>query len=367
MRALTLVTGGTKGIGLSITKGLERRGIAYITCGRDIQALQQTGAEFSIATDLSTTSGVRELIKKTLEYCQKNNCWISALVNNAGVVENGRLENASDGSWERMMTVNSYAPFALCRAFIPTMKKNDFGRIVNVASLAGLQGYNYSSIYCASKHALVGLTRGLNHELETTNIVVSAVCPGFVDTPMLQSAALRLSESKRISLSQAMSHFASQNDEGKLTKTSEVTEVVMRCLGDSAQAGVQVVRPHVRFADSPSQGRGKGFSHAAISTGRWCSVAGQVGVEAGPGLVAQFKLALQRNLEMVRQQGGGPHNIVSLIVYVTDMDNYRNNLEGLGRAFRESMLGFYPPMALVETTNLVDIGAVVEIQSAAVL
>ncbi len=181
--AVALVTGGGKGIGAAVARRLAAEGLAVIVCGRDGARLDAVAAEVrgrAMVADLSDPSSRDALLAAAGD--------VDVLVNNAGIAESASLARTTDDIWERTFALNVTAPFALCRALVPGMAKRGWGRVVNVASNAGLRGYAYTSAYGASKHALVGLTRSLAVEFARQGVTVNAVCPGFVDTAMSDRA-----------------------------------------------------------------------------------------------------------------------------------------------------------------------------------
>jgi NAD(P)-dependent dehydrogenase (short-subunit alcohol dehydrogenase family) len=189
--AIALVTGGGRGIGEAIARRLAAAGLRVVVSGRDATAIEAVAASIggvAIAADLSDRAAALTLADTVAREVGP----LSVLVNNAGLAESAPLARTDDDIWDRTMALNVTAAFALCRAVMPDMAKRGPGRVVNVASNAGLRGYAYTSAYCASKHALVGLTRALAVEFARTGVTVNAVCPGFVDTAMSDRAAANI-------------------------------------------------------------------------------------------------------------------------------------------------------------------------------
>ena len=158
--AIALVTGGGRGIGEAIARRLAAAGLRVVVSGRDAAALDAVARSIdgvAIPADLSDRAAALRLA----ETVTRDVGPVAVLVNNAGLAESAPLARTDDAVWDRTMALNVTAAFALCRALMPAMAKRGPGRVVNVASNAGLRGYAYTSAYCASKHALVGLTRAL--------------------------------------------------------------------------------------------------------------------------------------------------------------------------------------------------------------
>jgi NAD(P)-dependent dehydrogenase (short-subunit alcohol dehydrogenase family) len=160
---------------------------------------------------------------------------VQILVNNAGIAESAPLGKTSDELYDRTMAINATAPFLLMRALLPAMVAAKFGRVVNVASNAGLTGYAYTSAYCASKHALVGLTRAIAMEVATSGVTVNAVCPGFVDTGLSDAAATNIAQKTGKSLDAAKQILASLSPQKRLITTEEVAHAVMMLMPEEAR------------------------------------------------------------------------------------------------------------------------------------
>jgi 3-hydroxybutyrate dehydrogenase len=170
---LALVTGGGRGIGAACARSLAAAGAKVIVCGRtqaDLDAIAKDIGGIAIACDIAdrraTDRMVRELPGR-----------VDVLVNNAGVAESASLEKTSDELWDRIIELDATAPFRVTRALVPAMVKAGWGRVVNIASNAGVSGYGYSAAYCAAKHAMVGFTRALAIDLARSGVTINALCP----------------------------------------------------------------------------------------------------------------------------------------------------------------------------------------------
>lgn len=150
---------------------------------------------------------------------------LDALVNNAGIAISAPLAKTTDADFAKVMQVNVTAPWQLCRAVIPAMVKAGGGRVVNVASTAALKGFRYTSAYCASKHALLGLTRALAHELAAKNVTVNAVCPGWTDTDMLAGSVGNIVKATGRSADDARAELAKMTPQGRFVTADEVAEL----------------------------------------------------------------------------------------------------------------------------------------------
>lgn len=220
-RSLALITGGAKGIGLAIARRLAAEGTAIALIGRDAAALariaKELGARFAVA-DVTDDAALRDAIASF------GPCDI--LVNNAGAAISKPFAKHDVKDFQTMLAVNLLSAVAACQAVLPGMRARGFGRVVNIASTAGLKGYAYVTAYAAAKHALVGFTRALALETVKDGITVNAVCPGFTDTDMLSRAVATIAAAGGRSEDEARSKLASGNPAGRLVQPREVAEVV---------------------------------------------------------------------------------------------------------------------------------------------
>jgi 3-hydroxybutyrate dehydrogenase len=195
-----IVTGGGRGIGAAISEELARLGADVTLMGRDSATLEKcaTGlaARFGvralgIVCDVSDETSVKAAFAKSRQGFGEANI----LVNNAGQAEAARFAEMKRKLWDRMIAVNLTGTFLCTQQVLPEMLQAGSGRIINIASTAGLKGYSTISAYCASKHGIIGLTRALAAETVNTKITVNSVCPGYTDTDMSQAGIKKLMES----------------------------------------------------------------------------------------------------------------------------------------------------------------------------
>ena len=221
MTLCALITGGAKGIGLAIAHRLAADGAAIKLIGRDATALQRTaselGARYAIA-DITDQSALRGTIA-TLGACD-------ILVNNAGGALSKPFAKHDLADFQSMLDVNLLGAVTACQEVLPGMRYRGFGRIINIASTAGLKGYPYVTAYVAAKHALVGFTRALALETVREGITVNAICPGFTDTDLVARASANIAENTGRSAEDAREALAATNPAGRLVQPEEVAEAV---------------------------------------------------------------------------------------------------------------------------------------------
>jgi NAD(P)-dependent dehydrogenase (short-subunit alcohol dehydrogenase family) len=222
-----LVTGAGRGIGAAIAERLVQEGAQVTLMGRQAAVLeavaQKLGERTQVVTgDVSDAGQVRAAVERA---CVRFGA-IEILVNNAGQAKSAPLHKADDDIWNAMLAVNLTGTYHCIRATLPAMIERDFGRIVNVASTAGLTGYPYVSAYCAAKHGVVGLTRALALEVANRNITVNAVCPGYTDTDIVRDTVSNIREKTGRSEREALVALVSRNPQRRLIRCEEVANTV---------------------------------------------------------------------------------------------------------------------------------------------
>lgn len=226
-----VVTGGGRGIGAAITSELARLGASLTLMGRDAEALSRHARTVTeehgvraeaVPCDVSDERSVEAAFAAARNRLGE----VQVLVNNAGQAHGGALLELSRTTWDAMLAVNLTGPFLCARAVLPAMLAAGSGRIVNIASTAGLRGYNKMAAYCASKHGVVGLTRALAMETAKAGVTVNAVCPGYTDTDMAQAAVDNLVKALGKTPEEALAMIVRIIPRRQLTQPEEVASAV---------------------------------------------------------------------------------------------------------------------------------------------
>jgi len=214
-----LVTGGGTGIGAAIAAALEAEGAAVSRIGRRPELLGPNGFTADV-TD-------RAQVEAAFTQARAANGPISILINNAGAAAGVPFAKVSEALWRDMLAVNLDGMFHCCQAALPDLLAADSGRIVTIASMAGLHGFAYAAPYIAAKHGAVGLTRALAAEYAATRLRVNAVCPGFVDSDMTVQSVANITAKTGRSEEAARAELARLNPSGRLIAPGEVAAMVL--------------------------------------------------------------------------------------------------------------------------------------------
>lgn len=221
------VTGGGSGIGAAIARTLASAGADVTILGRTIstldehaESLRRDGLHIRVApVDVTDESSVAQAFAAL--------GGIDVLINNAGIALSAPFEKTPMDDWERTIRVNLLGAVRCAQRVLPKMVERKWGRIVNVASTAGLKGYTRLSAYVASKHALIGMTRALALETATTGVTVNAVCPTYTETQMTAEGINNISARLQTSADEARKQFTKQIPQGEMVRPEEVAAAVL--------------------------------------------------------------------------------------------------------------------------------------------
>ncbi|MFL5264129.1 MAG: SDR family NAD(P)-dependent oxidoreductase [Anaeromyxobacteraceae bacterium] len=240
-RRVALVTGAGRGIGRAIA-------LALAGAGADVALTARTRSELDdvaravvalgrraavLEADLSARTAPAEVAARAAEALGP----VDVLVNNAGVDASGPLQRIDDATWDTVLAVNVTAPFLLVRALLPGMYARGFGRVLNVASVAGKVGMRYGAAYSASKHALVGLTRSLAAECGRKGVTANALCPSWTETRMMDEAMAAISRTTGRSVEEARKVVLAANPLGRAATADEVAAAALAVLANPAIHG----------------------------------------------------------------------------------------------------------------------------------
>jgi len=235
-----VITGGSRGIGAATARALAAAGVRVLVASRHESDAESVAAELRRAgaqawatrCDVADPQSTTALARTAAERLDT----VDILVNNAGTASSAPLRRITLEEWQRLLAVNATGTFLCTQALLPGMLERGWGRVVNVASVAGLAGAKYIAAYCAAKHAVVGFTRAMAIEAAGSGVTVNAVCPGYVDTPMTDSTLGLVAERTRKSREEALQAILAYSDQPRLVTADEVAATIVGLCGDAAAA-----------------------------------------------------------------------------------------------------------------------------------
>ncbi len=231
-----VVTGAGRGIGLAIAQTLAAAGARVTLMGRDRARLDAAAASVAgsaaVAVDVTDEASVKAAFAAA---CERFGT-VDILVNNAGQAESAPFARTDLALFQRMVAVNLTGTFLCSREALAGMLAKGAGRIVNVASTAGLIGYAYVSAYCAAKHGVVGLTRALALETARRGVTVNAVCPGYTETDIVRDAVANIMQKTGKSEAEAREALTARNPQGRMVQPGEVADAVLWLASPGAAA-----------------------------------------------------------------------------------------------------------------------------------
>ena len=220
-----VVTGGGSGIGAAIAKSLVDAGASVTIIGRNADKLSGVAKQIGAAQQVADVTD-REQVAAAFAAAAAELGVVDILVNNAGAAEAVPFAKMQDELWDKMIAVNLTGVYNCTRAVTGPMLAAGAGRIINVASTAALTGYAYVTAYSAAKHGVLGLTRSLALEFARKGITVNAVCPGYTNTEIIDSALQKIVSSTGRTLEQALADIVKSNPQGRLVEPEEVAATV---------------------------------------------------------------------------------------------------------------------------------------------
>jgi len=229
---LTLITGGGRGIGRAIALAFAREGASVVVAARSLDQIEAVAKEVrasgtiaaAIACDVADAASVQRMFSQIRDQFGRGP---DILVNNAGIAESATVDKTSDELWQRHIGVNLSGTFFCTRAVVPEMMASGWGRIINIASIAGKTGAPYIAAYSASKHGVLGLTRSVALEVASKGVTVNAICPGYVDTEMTSRGIENITAKTGKNAADALAALKRMSPQNRLVTSEEVAALAL--------------------------------------------------------------------------------------------------------------------------------------------
>lgn len=238
---IALITGGGRGIGRAVAFAFAREGAKLAVAARTTEEIARVALEISNETgakviavecDVSRAASVERMFQITEEHFGAS---VDVLINNAGIARSAPVTKTDDELWHRHLAVNLSGTFYCTRRALPAMTKRGWGRIINIASIAGKTGAPYIAAYSASKHGVLGLTRSVALETATKGVTVNAICPGYVETQMTDHAIENITARTGKNSEEAIEILKSMNPQNRLVTSEEVAALALLLASDEGR------------------------------------------------------------------------------------------------------------------------------------
>jgi len=236
-----LITGGGRGIGKAIAEAFAREGARVAVTARTLEQVTQVAQELAenygvqthaVVCDVADPASVKRMFDEVHAAFDGK---IDILVNNAGVAESAPFVSTSDELWHRHLEINLSGTFYCTRAALPAMLEHGWGRIINIASIAGKTGAPYIAAYSASKHGVMGLTRSLALEVGASGVTVNAICPGYVETDMVSKGIERITKRTGLTAEAARESLNKMSPQNRMVTPEEVAALALLLASDAGR------------------------------------------------------------------------------------------------------------------------------------